>query len=512
MKKKLLVLSASAILASNFVFDNSASAVVRNTEHESEALKMHNNEKPSLAPKQVSYYAGSNYSPKQYIYYGSNSVTQKQYEKQFKELTHGLSLNEHGGYDEIEYQEAYQKYQDRFLGELDAFNKLILNLDSSKGEMTPEKYNKIRESLKKNREEFDSNVKNIENRYDSLKRFDDDELNKALDKVYELEDKALMVRRAFQGDQYRYARYQLINKLYLIVGSNYDERLAKLPTNKRMLNEMCENLESVIDEFFKDIELERPKNIDRLTKHNQEDEKVLKKVREDALKATYDESQRDPGVKERAEKLEKANKKAKEEREAKAKVQKEKGLLRDKEFSARNYPLYFPHKKLNNNSKEKTTSEKKLVFKEVNENTNHYPVFTQTITSTPQPVLKQEKREEIVTPAMAPRFNQNNTLKGMEGESAPVTVVSEPAIKTTSAPQQKVVEGNTGFSGSNNNLSSMGGESKEVSFTYDSQPVDFDIITESNEIVLDQHTDIKVSGYTTGESIEDSHVSNEVTK
>lgn len=100
----------------------------------------------------------------------------------------------------------------------------------------------------------------------------------------------------------------------------------------------------------------------------------------------------------------------------------------------------------------------------------------------------------------------------MEGESTPVTVVSEPAIKATAAPQQKIVEENPGFSGSNNNLSGMGGESNALNFTYDSQAVNNDTFTESNEIVLDQHTDIKVSGYTTGESIEDSYVTNEVTK
>ncbi|PTH43486.1 hypothetical protein BU587_11750, partial [Staphylococcus agnetis] len=158
MKKKLLVLSASAILASNFVFDNSASAVVRTTEHESEALKMLNNGRNS-------------YSQQPYLYNGRNSFTQKQYEDDFKNLTHRLSLSDHSGYDELEYQDAYQKYQDRFLAELDAFNKLILKLDPNSGEMTSDKYNKICNSLIQNKAESMRKVKEIENNKKDLERF-----------------------------------------------------------------------------------------------------------------------------------------------------------------------------------------------------------------------------------------------------------------------------------------------------------------------------------------------------
>ncbi|WP_105996060.1 hypothetical protein [Staphylococcus agnetis] len=71
MKKKLLVLSASAILASNFVFDNNASAVVRGTKHESEALKMTNNKKNNFSANQDVNYGSNNYSPKQDVNYGS---------------------------------------------------------------------------------------------------------------------------------------------------------------------------------------------------------------------------------------------------------------------------------------------------------------------------------------------------------------------------------------------------------------------------------------------------------
>ncbi|MCO4331408.1 coagulase domain-containing protein [Staphylococcus hyicus] len=495
MKKKLLVLSASAILASNFIFDNNASAVVSKNDIKSDALSVNGKIK--------------------------RDISLQDYQDSIDRLILRLSVNPFGGFEQPEYKKAYERYQKQYIAELDALNKFISedyrepkyirkydNAEKPKGlGLTHERYEKIYENLKQNKNRFLEDVDSIEASNEDLKRFSGVEQENALEKVYTLEDKALMVRRAFRGyDEYKEARSQLYNKLYLIVGSNYDERLDKLPTNKRMLDEMCEDLETIIDEFFKDIKLERPLNIERISAKNQDDVQVLKKVREDAQKAKYNESFRDPGVKERAEKLQKANEKAKAEREAKAKELKEKGLLRGKAFTPKNFPLYFSHKNL----KEQNDPENVLIIKEIENQPTQFPTYTESATTTP--ILKQEKREEIITPDIAPRFNQNNTLKGMEGESAPVTAVSEPAFNTTAAPQQKIVEDNTGLSGSNNNLASMGGESKEVSFTYDSQPVDFDIITESHEIVLDYQTHATMSGFKTGESTEEYYSSNELTK
>lgn len=171
--------------------------------------------------------------------------------------------------------------------------------------MTVDRYNAIYNSLKQNRTDFDNEVERIENDHEELRRFNEEELKNALDKVYALEDKALMVRRAFRGYGFKNARDEIYQKLYLIVGFTSDERIYKLPTNKRMLNEMCENLESIIDDFFNEIGYGRPKEITPLTDDNQEDENVLKKVREDAYAAKLDPTLVDPGVKERAEKLEK---------------------------------------------------------------------------------------------------------------------------------------------------------------------------------------------------------------
>lgn len=477
MKKKLLVLSASAILASNFIFDNNASAVVKTTDYKSEALKVKGNKQ-----------------------YGRST---NDYIDSISKLILSQSINEFGGYDEPEYKEAYQEYQGKFLAELDALNKFVLEEDDLNGNnigLTFQRYQSIYNSLKEHKANFEKAVKDIELKDENLRRFTGEQQEKALKEVDELEDKALMVARVFSWRKYQDARDDLYNKLDMIVGYTPEERKAKIPTNKKMLKETCENLETIIDEFFKDIKFERPKTIEPLNSINQDDETVLDKVWKDTLQATKDKSLRDPGVADREKRAkERLAEMTKASTEAKERATKAKTTI--KALNVKKQPKEYSYKKL----RQPQTNELLIKFPDAGPQLQTYTVSTQNQT---QPVLKQQVKEEKVDILKSKR--PESALKGMEGESSPVTVVSEPAIKATAAPQTK--EEHTGFSGSNNNLSGMGGESKEVSFTYDSQPVDFDIITESNEIVLDQHTDIKVSGYTTGESIEDSRPSNEVTK
>lgn len=92
MKKKLLVLSASAILASNFIFDNSASAVVdvRENPYQSESLKL----KGEIShPYDVERYYNS---LDDFVYY--------------------KSINMHAGYDEPEYKDALYRYKQKIYG------------------------------------------------------------------------------------------------------------------------------------------------------------------------------------------------------------------------------------------------------------------------------------------------------------------------------------------------------------------------------------------------------------
>ncbi|MCO4329897.1 hypothetical protein MTQ87_10110 [Staphylococcus hyicus] len=514
--KKLLVLSASAILASNFIFDNNASALVKETKHKSEALSVVGNT--------------------QY------KIDDEDYKKHLEKLIFSLSLNDFTGYDELEYKEAYEKYQDRFLSELDTFNRLTRKEDPQKIGLTVYRYNKIYESLKQNKEEFIAKAEKIENSNNDLMRFNDWEIDKALDEVYELEDKLLMVANVFY--KHKEAKINMYNKRNLIMAYTKDENGYRvplnIPRNKRMLNEIKEDLETIIDEFFEDIELARPVNIPKLTDANRDDMNTINKIKKDAEDAKLNPQLVDPGVKERAkktkEKLAKItenSRKAKDEAEQKAKEK-----LSNKYKSYLEHPEEFKHKKL----KQPTANELSIKFPE---SSPEFPIYKVTTESKTQPVLKQQTKEEKVDVLKSKR--PETTLNGLNGESNLVTIDEsanastqfgsnghvfeysfDSTPKTTNVAKQNVKQENYN---SVNNLAGMSGESQHVDFTQDSHPTTtyggygnaFDLtedtapkqpetITESHEIVLDYQTHATMSGFKTGESTEAYYSSNELTK
>ncbi|PTH31760.1 hypothetical protein BU589_08745 [Staphylococcus agnetis] len=508
MKKKLLVLSASAILASNFVFDNNASAVVSENDYKSDALSLRGDIRPE--------------------------ISLDDYLDNLKNLMVWLTVGNFSGYDEPEYEEVFQKYQKRFLAELDAVIKCVIEDDRNykyirkydtdnikeKIGLTHQRYERIFDNLENNRINFDADVRKIENKYKDLKRFDEKRQLEAEDEVYDLEHKALLVGKAFS--EHEEARINLNNKLSIIMAYTKDKNKIKMPTNvptnQRMLNEIKEDLETVIDEFFEEIGLARPKNIPILTNDNKNDLQTINKIKEDAEAAKYNSRLVDPGVAERKQRAEeslaKLTKKSKEAQELAAKT---KAAI--KVLKARKGQTEFSYKKL------RQTQTKELAI-EFPDNNPKLPTYTESTQIQKQPVLKQQVKEEKVDVLKSKR--PESTLKGMTGESNLVTMdthsnastlrgsnnqvyefsfESSPQMTNVAQPQIKEA-----VAAPTNNLAGLSGESNALNFTYDSQPVNNDTFTESNEIVLDQHTDIKVSGFTTGESIEDSHVSNEVTK
>ncbi|MCQ9301450.1 hypothetical protein BUZ56_02005 [Staphylococcus hyicus] len=521
MKKKLLVLSASAILASNFIFDNNASAVARDSNYKSNALEVKGNIK--------------------------SDISLKSYLDSLNSLATSLSVGSFSGYDQPEYKDAYQRYQNRFLAEIEATVKFVLEdgrkvdyiknndyvKENGKLGLTHERYNRIYENLKKNRNDFDRDVYLIEESNNELKRFDRNQQASELRKVYDLEDKIYMIAKAFSEREHIGARVQLFNKLNLIVGYLPEERSDKLPTNQRMVNEMCEDLETIIDEFFQDIGYKRPTHITPLTEENKDDLDAVRKVREAAEQAKNNNDLVDPGVQQRVDRAAKRLAKLKEaSTEASKKAEKLKSTV--KYLKAEKGQTEFSYKQLSQKAKNKLS----IKYPDTN---IQLPTYTESITQTPQPVLKQQKREETFTLESAPRLNQSKPLNGLNGESHFVTMDEssnastqfgsnghvfeysfDSTPKTTNVTKQNVKQENYN---SVNNLAGMSGESQHVDFTQDSHPTttyggygnafDFtedtapkqpETITESHEIVFDEYTDVTVSGYTKGESIEDTNV------
>ncbi|UWF56683.1 hypothetical protein NZD48_11810 [Staphylococcus hyicus] len=525
MKKKLLVLSASAILASNFIFDNNASAVVSDSDYKSDAWKVEGSKK--------------------------SDISLKMYLDNLNSLASSLSVGNFSGYDQPEYKDAYQRYQNRFLAEIEATVKFVLedsrtvdyikkrDFDKSleKLGLTHERYERIYHNLKKHRNDFENEIYWIEESHKDLKRFRYDEQVEALGKVYDIEDKIYMVAKAFPEPQHRAARVQLFNKLNLIVGYLPGERREKLPTNQRLINEMCEDLETIIDEFYKDIKHERPVNIAPLNDKNKDDLEAIRKVKNDSIEATKNPNLRDPKVTERAnkaaERLAKITENSRNAKDEAKKNPKKLSIYKTTSSSASSKPKVLKQTREVQND---FSNELSIKYPDTN---IQLPTYTESIKQTPQPVLKQQTKEEKVDVLKSKR--PEATLNGLNGESNLVTIDEsanastqfgsnahvfeysfDSTPKTTNVAKQNVKQENYN---SVNNLAGMSGESQHVDFTQDSNPTttyggygnafDFtedtapkqpETITESHEIVFDEYTDITVSGFTKGESIEDTNV------
>ncbi|MCE5154111.1 coagulase [Staphylococcus hyicus] len=437
MKKKLLVLSASAILVSNFIFDNSASAVVdvRENPYKSEALKLAGN---------ISY-----------------SKDVERYLKSLDDLIYYKSINMHAGYDEPEYKEAYDKYQKKFMAEMDALNKFRQeekvidekwgNLPEKTYGLTYERYLSIYKKLEKNREEFLKEAEQIESKHNDLKRFNYRHQLEADRQINNLENKILMIGKAYinQNRVSRDAVLDMYNRLDMVVGTKY-ERYQMLPTNQRMLNIKSEDLESIIDQFFEDINAKRPEHIEPLSSSNENDEKAHQKLRDDVVKAKNDKNYSHPRAIKKAEELAKA-KKAKEE----AKAKRLNGKIKVKQSSQ---PQKFPHK-----------------------------ILKQTRLS------KQENKAKDIN---VKGDSDIKKLKGMSGESNNFTVTHNSKPSGQSKGNSNFIEYSQDTAPKNNELNQQNPTTNA--------PVVKETITESNVVDIDQSSFYEKSGYKYGYSESDT--------
>lgn len=433
VKKKLLVLSASAILASNFIFDNNTSAVVdvRENPYKSEALKLAGN---------ISY-----------------SKDVERYLKSLDDLIYYKSINMHAGYDEPEYKEAYDKYQKKFMAEMDALNKFRQeekvidekwgNLPEKTYGLTYERYLSIYKKLEKNREEFLKEAKDIEEKYVDLKRFNYADQVKADYKIIDIENKILMIGKAFIKSN-REEVLEMYNRLDMVVGTKY-ERYQMLPTNQRMLNIKSEDLESIIDQFFEDINAKRPEHIEPLSSSNENDEKAHQKLRDDVVKAKNDKNYSHPRAIKKAEEIAKA-KKAKEE--AKAKRLKEK--IKVKQSSQ---PQKFSHK-----------------------------ILKQTR------LPKQEKKAKDIN---VKGKSDIKKLNGMSGESNNFDVTHNSKPTNQLSGNANLIEFSQDTAPNTNELNKQ---------TTSNAPVVKETITESNVVDIDQSSFYEKSGYKYGYSVSDT--------
>ncbi|MBM0323032.1 coagulase domain-containing protein [Staphylococcus pseudintermedius] len=282
MKKKLLVLSASAVLASHFLVGGEASAIV-------------SGEKNPYTSKALSIMERSN----------TSSVTTEQYKKSLEDLIYKLTISGYKKYDEPEYEAAVKKYQQRFMAEMEAMNQFlqgekVKERKRQKNEDIPERviglthqrYEAIYNALKENKSDFDREIAELNEKHPELKTFDSKQQSEADQKLNDLENQVLMLGKTFiKKDEARASLYQ---KLDLSIGYTDNERKEKKAINQRMLDRKVEDLETIIDEFFEETDLARPKEIPVLTRENEKDSAVKAKLRQDAQDAKNDASLRHP--------------------------------------------------------------------------------------------------------------------------------------------------------------------------------------------------------------------------
>ncbi len=435
MKKKLLVLSASAVLASHFLIGGEASAIV-------------SGEKNPYTSKALSIMERSN----------TSSVTTEQYKKSLEKLMARLTIGGYEKYDEPEYADVVKKYKQRFMAEMNAMNQFLQEEKAKEKKngaistdaigLTHQRYDTVYKSLEENKKDFEREIKKLNEQHSDLKTFNQQQQNDADQKLNDLENQALMLGQTFiyQGD----AIFNLYNKLDMSIGNLDYEREEKKAINKRMLDKKVEDLETIIDEFFEEIGLARPKEIPVLTRENEKDSAVKAKLRQDAQDAKNDASLRHPRV------------------------------LKQQSTDAPSQPSHQEVAQPSVNS---------IEIKAPQAATPQQPVHTETIVHTPMTAVPQTKHEATFE---VPQGRNTQTS---------ATANKEQATETVDAPKANgQVQSEQVATPGVQQTHSMAQQSETP------QPVaeETEIITENHVVDIDESTTFQKSGYLYGVSESDT--------
>ena len=404
MKNKLLVLSLGALCVSQIWESNHASAVV-------------SGEKNPYVSKALELKDKSN---------KSNSY--ENYRDSLESLISSLSFADYEKYEEPEYEKAVKKYQQKFMAEDDALKnflneeKKIKNADISRKSndllgLTHERYSYIFDTLKKNKQEFLKDIEEIQLKNSDLKDFNNTEQHNADVEINNLENKVLMVGYTFYNTNKDEVE-ELYSELDLIVGEVQDKSDKKRAVNQRMLNRKKEDLEFIIDKFFKKIQQERPESIPALTSeknHNQTMALKLKADTEEAKTNTAKRSKRSLNTQNHKYASQEVTAKQKAEYERKAEERKARFLDRQKSKKEPVVSLEydFEHKQRFNNA-----NDKQLVVSAPSKKPTTPTTYTETTTQVPMLTVERQTQQQIV-------YKTPKPLAGLNGESHDFTTTHQ---------------------------------------------------------------------------------------
>lgn len=228
----------------------------------------------------------------------------------------------------------------------------------------------------------------------------------------ELENKVLMLGQAFP-DKVE-ARMDLYNKLDMIVGYSEDEREERHPQNERLYKERVEDLETIIDEFFKDINENRPANIPALTSDKENNRSMALKLKQDTEAAKNDESKRSKRSKRslNTQNYKSASQEVtaeqKAEYERKAEERKEKFLAKNKDNPVVSLI----------DDEDDNENDKQLVVSAPTKKPTSPTTYTETTTQVLMPTVERQAHQQIV-------YKAPKQLAGLNGESHDFTTTHQ---------------------------------------------------------------------------------------
>ncbi|MBE5675297.1 von Willebrand factor binding protein Vwb [Staphylococcus sp. SS87] len=392
MKKKLLVLTLGALCVSQIWESNHASAVVSGEKNPyvSKALELKGTKDKNL--------------------------TLKQYKDSLRSVMCTSEVNKNDGYDEPEYKEALDTYRKRLFAELDALNKFLdeerkiesciksnKNIPDGILGLTHQRYSSIYTTIQEIKSEFEKEVKKIETSNQDLKTFDEAKDNEVRTTLNELENKVLMLGQAFP-DKVE-ARMDLYNKLDMIVGFSEDEREERHPQNERLLKERIEDLETIIDEFFKDIGENRPEKISALTSNEHKNKEMIAKLKSDTEAAKTDVSKRSKrslNTQNYKSVSQEVSEQQKAEYEKRAEERKARFLAKQNNNKTPVVSLI--------DEEDDNANDKQLVVSAPTKKPTPQPTYTETTTQVPMPTVERQTQEQIV-------YKAPKQLAGLNGES-----------------------------------------------------------------------------------------------
>lgn len=289
--------------------------------------------------------------------------------------------------------------------------------------LTHQRYLAIHEAIKENKNEFERKTQDIESRNPDLKKFDRDKDYEVRVKLNELENKVLMLGHAFPNQHE--ARENLYNKLDLIVGRSDDEREERHPQNDRLSKERVEDLESIIDEFFVEINENRPLNIPALVESNEENIEMAKKLKADTEEAktnTAKRSKRSLNTQNYKSASQEVSEQQKAEYERKVEERKEKFLAKNKDNPVVSLI----------DDEDDNENDKQLVVSAPTKKPTSPTSYTETTTQVPMPTVERQTQQQII-------YNTPKQLAGLNGESHDFTTTHQSST-TSNHTHNNVVE------------------------------------------------------------------------